>query len=335
MSTSALALLGDDLVRIREHTERAVSGAVTKEFRAFNFQQFGPGDGSPATIADAIAAYPFGTGRRVVLVRELGAFPDPWPEEIARLAEDLAARDEGASLFIVSAPGLDRRKRPARILEGLGKLPAGESVTYPSPKPWKLDDWVSERARERGIPLERGAAAVLVDLVGEDLMVLDGELTKLVLFTGGERALGVPDIEAVTGRTRGEIPWELPRLLLGGDGPGAERLLERLLASGERPHFLVQVLTRGVLDAYRLRLLLDEGRRESDAAAELGLKDFVARRMLPLARRCDGPAFARMLEVLKDCDRELKRRSGQDEGLLHEAAGRLALLAGAVPGRGR
>jgi DNA polymerase-3 subunit delta len=333
MPKSAIALLGDDLVRIREAVEDRISRHVDGAFRAFNVQQFGPGDVSPAAIADAVAAFPFGSGRRVVVVRELAGFPEPHQEELARLAERLAGTSGGASTLIVAAPGLDRRKRPWKILSALGDLREGESVVFDSPKPWKVDDWVAERAMERGIRLGRGAAQALVDLIGDDLLLLDGELTKLHLFVGSDRAISEADVEAVSGRSRGETPWELPRLLLAGDASGSQRLLERLLAGGESPFFLVQVLTRGILEVWRARLLLDEGRSPQETARTLGMKEYAARRTLPLARRHPDEALGAMIAALKHCDRELKRRSGQAAELIQEAVGRIALIASASPGR--
>jgi DNA polymerase-3 subunit delta len=336
MPKSAIALLGDDLVRLRDAVADCVTKHVDEVFRAFNHQQFGPGEASPAAIEDAVSAFPFGGGRRVVVVRELAAFPESQQEDVARLAERLASRSGGASTLIVAAPGLDRRKRPWKILSALGKLPEGECRVFESPKPWQVDDWVAGRAAERGIRLGRGVAQALSDLIGEDLLALDGELTKLLLYTGSDRPISEADVEAVSGRSRGEMPWELPRLLLAGDAAGSERLLERLLAAGEKPVFLVQVLTRGILEVWRARLLLDEGRSPQEAARELGMKEYVARRTLPLARRNPDEALGAMLAALKHCDRELKRRSGQAAELLQEAVGRIALIgSAAAPGTSR
>ncbi len=331
MPKSAIALLGDDLVRLRDAVADRVSRHINETFRAFNHQQFGPGDASPAAIEDAVSSFPFGGGRRVVVVRELAAFPEAQQEEVARLAERLAASTGGAATLIVAAPGLDRRKRPWKTLSALGKLPEGECQVFESPKPWQVDDWVTGRAAERGIRLGRGVSQALVDLIGEDLLALDGELTKLLLYAGSERPISEADVEAVSGRSRGETPWELPRLLLAGDVSGSQRLLERLLAAGESPFFLVQVLTRVILDVWRLRLLLDEGRPQDEAARELGLKEYAARRTLPLARRHPDAGLAAMIAALKHCDRELKRRSGQTMELLQEVVGRIAVIGAAAP----
>jgi DNA polymerase-3 subunit delta len=336
MPKSAIALLGDDLVRLRDAIAECVSSHIDETFRAFNHQQFGPGDASPAAIEDAVSSFPFGGGRRVVVVRDLGGFPEAQQEELARLAERLASRTGGAATLIVAAPGLDRRKRPWKILSALGKLPEGACREFKGPsKPWKVDDWVAERASERSIRLGRGVAQALVELVGDDLLALDGELTKLLLYAGSERPITEADVEAVSGRSRDETSWELPRLLLAGDAFGSQRLLERLLAAGENPYFLLQVLTRVVLDVWRFRLLLDAGRSQDEAARELGLKEYAARRTLPLARRNPDGTFGAMLAALTHCDRELKRRSGQATELLQEAVGRIAVIGAAVPGGSR
>ena len=333
MLKSAFAILGSDEVRISETADQLVEEAVPDEFRAFNLQQVGPGDATPAEIEDAVRAYPFGEGRRVVIVRNLGGFDPEHQEEIARIAVVLAGDEGGASTLIVLGPGLDRRRRPFKVLSTLDSQPSGKSIMLEAPKAWKTDGWVEQRARDRDIPLERGAARALVDLVGVDLLVLDGELTKLKVYAGEGAAVDVTAVEAVVGRRRGESPWDLARVLISGDGRSAEQLAVRLVAAGESPVFLLNVLTRQVLQAYQIRLLLEQGADRDTIISEVGIKPFAAKDAITAARRLSLDAFPRMLEALKRGDRALKSRSRQSEGLLQQVIGEIAIEAGAVVGR--
>ena len=269
-------------------------------------------------------AYPFGGGKRAIVVRDLSAFHPDYQEAIAQVAERLASDEDAASILIVVAPGLDRRKRPYRILDGLERLPAGAVLHFEAPKPWKMDGWVSTRAREREIRLRPGAARALVDLVGDDLMVLEGELTKLELFAGRGKDVDVAAVEAVVGRRRGETPWDLPRLLLAGQGGEAERLAARLLSSGEKAVFLLNVMTRQVIESYRVRLLLDAGADRDTIIREVGIKQFAADDALRTARQVQADRFPRMLEILKGYDLKLKSVSGQNQALFQGLLGEIA-----------
>ncbi len=328
MLKAAYALLGDDLVHIRDAAVDLAEEAVEDAYRSFNLQHFGPGDATPGEIEDAALAYPFGEGRRVVVVRYLKDFPPDEQEALTATASRMAADTEGASTLIILAPGLDRRTRLFKTLKALGDLPAGETRVFDAPKPWKLDEWVVRRASERDIALEREAAETLADLVGEDLLQLDGELTKLELFAGEGGRIGVETVEKVVGRRRDETPWEVPRMLLAGDGPGAQRLVGRLLASGERPEQLLNVLTRQVLESYRVRLMLDEGAAQAAIMRELGLSDWQAKRAVAAARQIPAGTYPGMLKSLKECDRGMKTRAGQKSEFLQQAVGALVAQAG-------
>ena len=333
MLKAAYALLGDDTVRIRDAAEELAGEAVEEEFRSFNLQRFGPGDAEPAQIEDAARAYPFGGGRRVVVIRDLGSFHPDHQEALSELAARFAEDTEGASTLIVIAPGLDRRRRAFKTLNALGDRPAGEARLYEAPRAWKVDEWIRDRAREREIPLARGAAEALADLVGGDLLQLDGELTKLELFAGTGSRIEIETVEKVVGRRRDETPWEIPRMLLAGDGAGAQRLVGRLLAAGERPEQLLNVLTRQVLESYRTRLLLDDGAGQDAIMRELGLKQWQAKRAISSARNIAAERYPAMLDALKECDRGMKTRSGQKAELLQQAIGSLVALTAMASSR--
>ena len=309
-----------------------IENAVDEAFRAFNFNQFSPGDAEVRQIEEAVQQYPFGEGRRVVLVRDLNGFPASEQEAIADLAQRTAQLTDGATTLALLAPGLDRRRKPYKKLVDLDNQPSGQVVRFEAPKPWEIDRWVAERARERGIRLERGTAQALVDLVGEDLRALDGEMTKLELYLGAGAPVDVETVEKVVGRRRGESPWDLPRALISGEGDRAQRLAARLLESGESAVFLLSVVTRYLLELFQIRLLLDEGAVRGKIIEEVGIKSFTADAAIEAARNIPGAGFPKMLEALKECDIALKSRSKQDGILIQQVLGRIARESSAEHG---
>lgn len=328
MFKAVYAFLGDDEVRMRDRAASLIEKAVDASHRAFNFDQYGPGDAGPAEIEEAARSYPLGSGRRLVMVRDLGGFPDEEQEHLAELALQLAEGGEHPVTLAVLAPGLDRRRIPYRRLKEVDERPSGQVLDFPAPKPWQTEKWVRARASERGIRLKGGAAQALVDLAGEELMVLDGELTKLSLYAGKDTSIAAEDVEAVVGRRRGETPWDLPRKLLAGQGEEAQRLAGRLLAAGESPYFLLNVLTRQVLETYQIRLLLDDGAGKERIIKEAGVKPFAADGAIGTARGLPAAAFPPMLGSLKACDGGLKSKTGQTETLFQQAVGELVEQVG-------
>ena len=328
MFKAVYAYLGEDTVHMHERVQRMIERVVSPELRDFNYHAFSPGDASPARIEEAIRSTPMGTGHRLVVVRNLEGFPSVDQEAMAELAVRLAGgSQEPVTVFGLLAPGLDRRRRPYKLLSRLDDHPNGEIIRYDAPKTSQLDGWVSGRARERGIRLQPGASQAMVDLVGDDLALLEAELTKAELYAGPGEPVDVEAIEACVGRRRGESPWDLPRLFLSGQQERAQQVMARLLKAGERPHFLLNVLSRQVLELYQVALMMQQGMGREQIVGEVGIKPWVADATLSLAGRINPEAYPVMLEALKECDRRLKSRTRQDETLLQWVCGHLVTAA--------
>ncbi len=325
MFKAVYAFLGEDEVTMRSRVGDLIGEAVPEAFRDFNLDQFSPGDAAPAEIEEAARRNPLGEGRRVVVVRDMGGFSPDQQEEIAAAALRLARLKDGLTTLALVAPGLDRRRKPYKLLRALDDEPSGQVLEFPAPRPWEIDGWIVDRAGQKGIDIHRQAAVALVELVGDDLGQLDSELVKLSLYVGPGVTVTADQIEAMVGRRRGESPWDLPRRLLGGDTAAAQVLLERLLTAGENPVFLVSVLTRYCLEVWQVALLLDAGRAEKAVIQEVGIRKFAARETFAAARRIPLDAFPRMLGALKECDRGLKSRSRQQKLLLEQLLVTLAL----------
>ncbi len=334
MLKTVYAFIGEDDVRIQAKVRSLIETAVPDELIAFNLDQHSPGESSPIQIEESVLSPPMGDGRRIVIVRELKGFSDPEQEEIVEMAIRQAGSVDAMTTLALVASGLDRRKRPFKTIKKLADSANGQIVEFNAPKRWNMDKWVSKRAAERGIRIEREAAALLVDLIGEDLRALDGELTKLELFLGTGAPVGVSAVEEVVGRRRGESVWDLPRKLLEGDAAGAQVLAERLLGDGENPVHLVSITAQVVLDAWRIRIHLGRGSSRGNIIEEVGLNRYFADANIAAAERVPEGAYPRMIETLKTCDLALKSSAARKETLIQGMIARLAVLSEAtVDGR--
>lgn len=330
MLKAVYAFIGEDDVSIQTKVRSLIETAVLDELLAFNLDQHSPGESSPIQIEESVLSPPMGDGRRVVIVRELKGFPESEQEEITEMAMRHAESTDAMTTLALVASGLDRRKRPFRTLKKLAESSNGQIKEFSAPKRWKMDEWISKRAAERGIRIDREAAGLLVDLIGEDLRTLDGELTKLELFLGTGAPIGVSAVEEVVGRRRGESVWDLPRRLLEGDAPGAQKLAGRLMEDGEKPVHLVSVTTQVVLDAWRIRVHLDRGASRGVIIEDVGLHQYYADANIAAAERIPEGAFFRMIETLKECDLALKSSAARKETLVQGLIARLALLSGSA-----
>jgi DNA polymerase-3 subunit delta len=95
-----------------------------------------------------------------------------------------------------------------------------------------LTDWVTSRCQtEHGKRIEYDAARHVVDLVGNSLGLLDGELEKLALYVGSRAVITRADAEALTGQHREQNVFGILAAMAEGDRASAMRQWEQTLQS--------------------------------------------------------------------------------------------------------
>ena len=97
-----------------------------------------------------------------------------------------------------------------------------------------LFKWLQETSKAvYGKTLARDAAALLVELVGEDLGLFDQELSKLSAYVGERERIDEPDVRALVGGWRTETTWAMTDAVRDGDVSAALSALGQLLTAGE------------------------------------------------------------------------------------------------------
>jgi len=171
----------------------------------------------------------------------------------------------------------------------------------------QLVAWLTARATADGVTLAPDAAALLVELSGNDLTQLRGEVEKAALAGGPDnRRVGVAEVRAVVGEHRLRHIFELTRALEARDAGAALAVLELLLNAGEEPLGVLGMLAREVRALWQASEELRQGRREDEIARALRRPPAAATAVIARARAMTAEAPARLLERCWDAERRLK-----------------------------
>jgi DNA polymerase-3 subunit delta len=271
----------------------------------------------------------------------------PGQTELSLVREILDARSAGAEAIVQSAlmlPWLgDRRLVVARGVEGLAAkageslaayakapnpstvlvlmaeaplepshwllraVPAAQVVAAPAMTGRALSGWLRSHAQAQGYELAEDAAALLVELSGDDLTQLVGEVEKAALAGGPEnRRVTTAEIRAVVGEHRLRHVFDLTRALSARDTAAALALLEGLLNAGEEPLAVLGMLTREARATWQAAGALRAGRAPEDIARSLRRPPAAATALLERARSLSPGAAARQLARCWDVERRLK-----------------------------
>lgn len=234
-----------------------------------------------AAGADVVAACNamglFASERRLVVVDRVDAWKQAEHEPVIAY---LASPSPETVLALVGA-GI---KKDSALAKAVAKT--GELLVYDLPKRGSRADvpgWVRQQFAARGAKVDPTAAKLLVELVGDDLTELTGEVDKLVAWANGA-AIGEAEIELLV-PPRGEVPpFDLTDAWGRRDVAGVLAASERLLARAGVPARdalprIVGLLTSHVTRVAECQNLAAEGVPAREAAERMKKSRFYVEKL--------------------------------------------------------
>ncbi len=312
MATQELApvylITGNDLPKVETALER-----LRRRFDPGSIERFVAGKGG-VSGPDVVAACNAGTllgGERLVLVSHV----DGQRGDFDRLAGGWKTDDVEAIVAYLRdpAPGTvlclvaEEVKKDSPLAKAVAKL--GTVLAWEIGKK-ELVAWVAESFRARGVKAAGDACKALLDIVGDDKLVLAREIDKLATWAAGE-PIGVEEVQRLATPFADAQPWDLTDALGKRDARTALAIVEASYARSPRTRAQEAAAFSFRLGQHLARLsgmktLLDAGMPAEEAAKTLALKPYPAKQLARQAERLsteelrDGVVrFARLDYALK------------------------------------
>jgi DNA polymerase-3 subunit delta len=270
---------------------------------------------------DSARTIPFGTSRRVVVIRNAGQLG---ADDSKPLAAYVAAPEPTAVLVL----DYGDKSPPAALAKALKAADAREVGADQS-----LAAVLAEHARGAGVRLERDAADLVAARLGEDVGRVPALVELLASTYGPGARLGADDIEPYLG-DEGAVPvYQLTNAIDDGDHAEALAVLHRLRdAAGLHPLQIMATLH----GHYRRLLRLDDPSVRSDGDAVAALKElggrppnpYVAKRSRQQAQALGGDGVRAACELLAQADLDLRgAKRVPDDAVLEVLVSRLATVS--------
>jgi DNA polymerase III subunit delta len=254
--------------------------------------------GAEAIVQSALML-PWLGERRLVIARGIDGLAAKAGEPLAAYAK--TPNPSTALVLVADAP-----------LEGghwlLRAVPPAAVVAAPAPSGRALAGWLRTHAQGLGYDLREDAATLLVELSGDDLTQLVGEVEKAALAGGPDnRRVGTAEVRAVVGEHRLRHVFDLTRALTARDTGTALALLESLLNAGEEPLAVLGMLAREARATWQAAGALRAGRPAEEIARALRRPPAAATALLERARGLSPATAARQVARCWDVERRLKQ----------------------------
>jgi DNA polymerase-3 subunit delta len=216
----------------------------------FNCDRLEGESARPSELLDAVVTLPVLAERRLVLLREPEAArgrAKALTDAIAEVVPSLAARSD--VVLVVVAQKADRRARWTKAFCD----PAAEVRCDPPRAGRELVAFVDAEAKRQGVRIARGAAELLAERVGPQLLVLRREIEKAALLAGPREEITRFHVAAGTRDVSEESIWDLTDAIGEGRGDDALVILAKSLRAGAAAPQVLGALASHFRKLLRLR----------------------------------------------------------------------------------
>jgi DNA polymerase-3 subunit delta len=251
-------------------------------------------------VVDACLTPPFLIDQRVIVVRDAGRLVT---SDAPRLVEVIANPLPTTVLVLIGGSGTI----PAPLVKAVKEY--GQVLEVATGKTGERKAWLAEHLRDGPVRLDKQAADVVGEHLGEDLGRLQGLLSALGAAYGEDVLLTADDVAPYLGQ-EGNVPrWDLTDAIDGGRTADALRVLQRMLGAGGLHPIQVMATLHG---HYANMLALDgeDVRSEGAAASILGIAPFTAKKALAQSRKLGSEKIAQAMTRLATADLDLRGASG-------------------------
>jgi DNA polymerase-3 subunit delta len=282
-------------------------------------------DGDEAAIAevlDELKTTPFLTDKRVVAVRGADGFVSKNREILEKYFEKPAS----TGVLVLTVSTWDARTRLSKMLPKVGEL-----IELTPPPRWKLPDHLVQHAAGKyRVRLNKDAAEMLIELIGEEPAQLYNEIEKLVLFARGEPAVRVDHVEALTGHHRIYGAFEVIDAMIGGRaGQAVSRLRNMFEEDKDSEYTAIGAFAFHLRRMFQAKALLEKRTNPAEIARQLRIwsnKD----RFFAQLQQISLVQIAAFLEELAAIDHATKTGQGQAPILIEQLVLRLANTSAAA-----
>lgn len=241
-----------------------VRRAISPDFADFDYEELDATRLGPAEVLSAACQMPFGSERRLVVVRGMEQWRDRGRSaDCERLAAGLTGLPSAACLVLIALAEEEEARRKTAVNARLDAAvrDAGGLVVCRGLRGDALVEWVIDRFRSEGKQIGRDAAEQLIHLAGEEMRPIEQEIQKLVCYAGDDSRITLVSVNAVTSAEPEDAVFAAVDAIVRRQPDRALSLIGELHRCDPRPQAvagkLLALVTRQYRMLFQARVLLD------------------------------------------------------------------------------
>ncbi|MCU0519980.1 MAG: DNA polymerase III subunit delta [Anaerolineae bacterium] len=295
-------LHGENAVLRREALAAAVDrSGLSPDFGDINTETL-EGNASMGDMRRACLTVPFLGEVRVVIARDVLAALKG--DDVQELADFLPMVPSTTCLIFDEDRTLPKRHPVLSAAAALG----AEVVLCALPDTRDLPQWIRERTERYGAKIEPRAALLLAQNIGMNLLLLDQEVQKLLLYVGQGVTVTVDDVLVMVPYVQSaDVIFQMVDALGQRDASLAATHLHRLLEVGEHPLGIFGMVVRQFRLLLQVRWMSDRRHTQAQIVSRLKLHPFVVSKIYAQAGRFTAGQLRDAYRLLYRTDVAVKR----------------------------
>ncbi len=292
-----IALGGEERVFVEEAVANLKKRVLAAGLEDFNSDTLSGRSTTVDAIVGSANSFPIMASHRLVLVKDA----EHIKADDLGLLENYFKKPSLTTVLVFIFDTIDSRQKFPKLLDATGGL-----FQFDHPREDQMLKLIQRRAERHQLICDDETAFVLLMEIGNDLLMLERALEKLVIACESKK-VRVQDIVDQISETRIMDAFALGKAVALGDRTKAAMCLAKLSMAREVPLKLVGMLAWQLRQVLRARVLLDNGLSESELGKELGVFGDRLKPVILAARKWKAPTHISRLDRLYQLDKELKR----------------------------
>ncbi len=244
-------LYGEESYLTAHYADAIAKAAVPEDMGGFNLIKFEGDTVSIDQIEEAIDALPLMAERKCVVVRDLDMTAGDTAERLLALLDDPSDTTVTVLMYMQLQPQPTKNAKWKALLECAERH--GAVLNFKKKSATELAAALCARAARNNCVLSSANATLLVESVGEDMLLLSNELDKLSAIADGGEITAALIERAATKNLEAKV-YDLSKAILRHRADEAYGLLGTLLQQKEDPIAILAVLIGKYVDMYRVKV---------------------------------------------------------------------------------
>jgi DNA polymerase-3 subunit delta len=264
-------------------------------------------DRSITDILGLATAFPFGSEKKLIIVKEAEKIKDKKP------LKDYASSPAEFTViaFFHNGSITNLNTEPFKTLDAKNFLFEAKEL-----KGKNLIDWLISEAEDKGKKLAEENAQVLVDIVGENRNMLEDQLEKICVFLNKEKEITIESIQQVSSELRQFNIFDLQNAIGLKDKVKAMTVATNLLENGAEPTFIITMLTRYFTGLAKITELQTKNTPVQEAARIIGTHHFYYPQYVKARNLYSDEKLVEVFRALLKADVSVKTTSSDEKTVI-------------------